>query len=98
MEMPLPHLAKLEELFPRNSPVLGTDANAPELGAGAGLGDPWAVGEGKNEDILAAVTYGKTAGEAKIAGSLVELGARKTAKKMTIDKVAANLVIAAMDT
>jgi 3-oxoacyl-ACP reductase-like protein len=87
----------LEELFPTNSPELGTGANAAELGGAAELRGRWSLGEGKNEDILGAVTYGKTAGEAEIAGSQVELRPCNIAKKMNIDKAAQNLVRVAMD-
>jgi hypothetical protein len=46
---------------------------------------------------LGAVTYGKTAGEAEIAGSQVELRPCNIAKKMNIDKAAQTLVRVAMD-
>lgn len=99
MVMTLWNLAELAELFPTNSPdsELGTGANASELGGAAELRGRWLLGEGKNEDILGAVTYGKTAGEAEIAGSQVELRPSNIAKKMTIDTAAQNLVTVAMD-
>ena len=97
MVMPLRNLTELEELFPTNSPELGTGANASELGGAAELGGRWSLGEGKNEDILGAVIYGVTAGEAEIVGSQVEVRLCNIAKKMAIDKAAQNLVEVAMD-
>lgn len=46
---------------------------------------------------MGGVTYGETAGEAEIVGSLVELGACKIAKQMTINKAAQDFVSVAMD-
>ncbi len=96
MVMPRSDLAELEELLPTNSPERGTGVIASEWGAAAELRGRWTLGEWKNEDILGAVTYGETAGEAEIVGSLVELGAYKIAKQMTIDKAAQDFVIVAM--
>ena len=72
-------------------------ANASESGATAELvGHCGGASEGKNGDILGALTYGKTAGEAEIAGSLVTVC--KLEKRMTIGIAAANnLVLVAMD-
>ena len=92
MVMPLSDLAELEELLPTNSPELGTGVIAFEWGAAAELRGRWALGEWKNEDILG----GETAGEAEIVGSLVELGACKIAKQMTINKAAQDFVSVAM--
>ena len=97
MVMPLSNLAELEELLPTNSPELGTGVIAFEWGAAAELRGGWALGEWKNEDILGGVSYGETAGEAEIVGSLVELGACKIAKQMTINKAAQDFVSVAMD-
>lgn len=66
MTGPPSNLAEPEELFPINSPELGTGGNASEFGEAV------VVGEGKKDDIFGAVTDGKTAGEAEITGSLVE--------------------------
>ena len=72
-------LAAQEELFPINSPELGAGANASEF---------WEVGEGKNDDISGAFTYGKIAGEAEITGSLVEHRKCRLRKKMTARRIA----------
>lgn len=74
-------LAELEELFPINSPELGRGPNASGLGGSAELRGHSSVGVGKKEDILGAVTYGKTAGEAAIIGSLER--ASKLQKRIT---------------
>lgn len=90
-------LAELQELFPTNSPELGMGANASEpVGTAELVGHCGGAWEGKKEDMLGALTYGKTAGEAEIAGSLVTVC--KLAKKMTMGTAAANnLVQVAMD-
>lgn len=62
--------AEPEELFPINSPELGTGANASGTGGSAEFRGHWSDGAGKKEDILGAVTSGKTAGEAVIVGLL----------------------------
>ena len=54
--------------FPLNWPELGPGASG--AGEAAVSNDRSLVGEGKNEDISGALPYGKTAGEAKIVGSL----------------------------
>ncbi|KAK3183884.1 hypothetical protein Dsin_031170 [Dipteronia sinensis] len=87
---PPSNLVEVEELFPINSPALGTGATASELGKAAELE------EGKNDDIWGAVTYGKTVGEAEITGSQVEHRKCRVMKKMIVDKIADNLVIVAM--
>ena len=56
--------------FPLNWPELGPCAGASGTGEAAVSNDRFLVGEGKNEDISGALLYGKTAGEAKIVGSL----------------------------
>ncbi|KAK4845194.1 hypothetical protein QYF36_002112 [Acer negundo] len=89
---PPSNLVEVQELFPINSPALGTGATASELGEAAELE------EGKNDDICGAVTYGKTAGEAEITGSQVEHRKCRVTKKMIVDKTADNLVIVAMVT
>lgn len=85
---------ELEELFPINSPELGTGANASNFGGSAGPKVHPSLGEGKNEDILGAATCGKTAGEAVIVDAVVRVST--LAKKMAIDIPAKNFVIVAI--
>jgi hypothetical protein len=86
--------AGLEELFPMNSPEIGTGANFPNLGGAAGPRSHSSVGGGKKEDMLGAFTYGKTAGEAPIVGSLVRASA--LAKNMIIGITTETFVMTAM--
>ncbi|KAE8662915.1 hypothetical protein F3Y22_tig00113124pilonHSYRG00408 [Hibiscus syriacus] len=58
-------LAEQPEIFPTNSPELGTGAKTSERGHCGG------ASVGKNEDILGEFPCGETGGEAETAGSLV---------------------------
>lgn len=77
-----------------NSPEIGTGANFPNLGGAAGPRSHSSVGGGKKEDMLGAFTYGKTAGEAPIVGSLVRASA--LAKNMIIGITTETFVMTAM--
>ncbi|CAK9175173.1 unnamed protein product [Ilex paraguariensis] len=97
--MPPSNFAELDKLFPTNSPELGIGADASNLGGTAELGGCWVLGEGKNEEMLGAVTYGKTAGDAESVGTLSANRQFRSEKKIIMQTIGKNLtVMAAMKT
>lgn len=61
---------EMPAIFPLNWPELGPGASVSGAGDAAVSNVRSLVGEGKNEDISGELLFGKTAGEAKIVGSL----------------------------
>lgn len=75
-----------EQLFPTNSPELGT-------GATGDAADLEGHADGKNDEIFGGdSTYGRTAGEAEIVGISIEFSEFRWRKKIRIGRRAESLV------